>query len=154
MFLKLLLISSLIVIVATDYLTDITVLKLSDVDANNQSKYILPKQYDIIITHFEQQNTFVSNCNMSIEILQPLSSINLYVYPNYIFDLTVINDPKYHGTKIITYQPIKSLYDDEMHIAKYVFSFNLQGHYIVNIQFLNIINTGLKGLYKRDNQIW
>lgn len=159
MILKLLLSSGLTVIAAMAFFTDNQTINLFKQDVYVQSVYVISKHYDIKLRLYIEENISFGNCNISIKIFRPTQHIKLYSKVKYITDVTVIDDPPIfpvHDTEMIVYKPVKSLYDNQMHIAEYFFMNELSsGHYILNIKFIDIIadNTGLTGFYKTKN-LW
>jgi len=159
MFLKLLLSSSLTIIVAAAFLTDDPIIKISQEKLNIYSNYILPQQYDIIITHIEK-NILVSNCSIYIKILSPISSIILYSPVKY--NITVFYYPQYNSTnyngkqneKPIPDKPVQSFYDNETNSVEYIFKNLSSGYYIIKLVTNITEDTGLKNFYKRDERQW
>jgi len=156
MFLKLLLSSSLTIIVAAAFLTDDQIIKISQEELNRHSNSILPQQYDIIVTHIEK-NVLVSNCSIRIDIINKTSSILLYLHVKNV-SLTMINYPNYSMNDIenpIIYPSEKSMYDIEKNIVKYIFAKDLlPGYYIIKLVYNITEDTGLKNFYKRDERQW
>ncbi|XP_025264845.1 aminopeptidase N-like [Camponotus floridanus] len=157
MFLKLLLSSSLTIIVAAVFLTDDQIIKISQAEINRHSNYILPYRYDIIVTHIEE-NILVCHCIIRTEIIHPTSSILLYLHVKNI-SLTVVYYPNYYSNNDIEekniYASIKSMYDVKKNIVKYIFADYLwPGYYIIKLVYNITEDTGLKTFYKRDGRQW
>jgi len=151
MFLKLLLSSSLTIIVAAAFLTDDPIIKISQEKLNIYPNYILPQQYDIIITHIEK-NILVSNCNIHVQIIRRISSIILYSPVKYI-GITVlsINSPE----KMIPFILVKYLYNNETNSVEYIFRNDLSpGYYVIKLVTNITEDTGLKNFYKRGERQW
>ncbi|XP_025264829.1 aminopeptidase N-like [Camponotus floridanus] len=156
MFLKLLLSSSLTIIVAAVFLTDDQIIKISQAEINRHSNYILRQHYDIV-THIEK-NILVSNCSIHTEIIHPTSSILLYLHVKNI-SLNVVYYPNYYSNndieEKIIYASIKSMYDVEKNIVKYIFANDLlPGYYIIKLVYNITEDMGLKNFYKRDKRQW
>jgi len=141
------------------FLTDDPLIQISQEKLNYHSNYVLPQQYDIIITHIEK-NILVSNCSIRIEIIHPISSIILYLHAKDI-GITMFYYPRYYSTNYnestIIYKPVQSLYDNEINIVEYIFASDLlPGYYIIKLVYnCNITeDTGLKNFYKRDERQW
>jgi len=157
MFLKLLLSSSLTIIVAAAFLTDAQIIKISQEEINRHTNYILPPQYDIIVTHIEK-NILVSNCSIRIRIIHQTSSILLYLHVKDI-GLTASYYPYYYSKydieETIIYPSEKSMYDSEKNIVKYTFAKDLlPGYYVIKLVYNITEDTGLKNFYKRDERQW
>jgi len=147
MFLKLLLSSSLTIIVAAAFLTDDQIIKISQEELNWHSNYILPQQYDIIVTHIEK-NILISNCSIRIKIIHPTLSILLYFHVKEIV-ITAFYYPYYYSIYdneiTIIHPSVKSMYDIEKNIVKYIFDNDLfPGYYIIKLVYNITEGTGLK----------
>ncbi|XP_025263435.1 aminopeptidase N-like isoform X2 [Camponotus floridanus] len=161
MFLKILLSSSLTIIVAAAFLTDDSLIKISQEKLNIDPNYILPQQYKISITHIEK-NILVSNCRIHIQILSPISSIILYSPVKYI-GITVLYYSRYSinsehsisNKKIIPFKPVQSLYNNEKNSVEYIFTNDLSpGYYIIKLVTNITEDIGLKSFYKRGERQW
>ncbi|XP_025266181.1 glutamyl aminopeptidase-like isoform X2 [Camponotus floridanus] len=157
MFLKLLLSSSLTIIVAAAFLTDDQIIKISQEELNRHSNDILPHLYDMIVTHIEE-NILVCNCIIRTEIKHPTSSILLYsslhvknINLSVFYSSYFMNDTQ----EEIIYASVKSMYDVEKNIVKYIFPNDvLPGYYNVKLVYNITEDTGLKSFYKRDERQW
>ncbi|XP_025262595.1 glutamyl aminopeptidase-like [Camponotus floridanus] len=157
MFLKLLLSSSLTIIVAAAFLTDDQIIKISQEELNRISIYILPQHYDIIVTYIEK-NILVSNCSIRTQIKYSTSSIILYLHVKNI-NLIVVYYPNYYSmndTKTTNiYTSVRSMYDVEKNIVEYTFAEDLlPGYCIIKLVYNITEGTGLKNFYKRDERQW
>jgi len=154
MFVKLLLYSSLTIIVPV-FSIDCQISKLNETVTLVQSSYIIPNQYDIILTLFTKDDFFVGKCNMSIKILQSKRNIYLPIDIKRVIDITVINNPKYFHGEIIPYKLAACLYDNEKNITEYTFSDNFwPDYYIIQLNYNITDDIGLKKFYKRNEGQW
>ncbi|XP_025267717.1 glutamyl aminopeptidase-like, partial [Camponotus floridanus] len=155
MFLKLLLSSSLTIIVAAAFLTD-EIIKISQEELNRHSNYILPHRYDIIVTHIEE-NILVCNCIIRTEIKHPTSSILLYYLHVKNINLTMFYSSYFKNDtqEEIIYTSVKFMYDVEKNIVKFIFPNDLlPGYYNIKLVYNITEDTGLKTFYKRDERQW
>lgn len=146
MFLKLILSSGLAIIAVGRIFIDETF------QFPNQSSYIVPKHYDIMLTTYIE-NHFFGLYNISIEIFIPTRRIELHSKVTNITEVTVFN----HPPKIVDeagYKPInKSIYGNM--IVEYLFDDELpSGNYTLKLTFVNIITNieGLSIFYDRNGQ--
>ncbi|XP_025270742.1 aminopeptidase N-like isoform X2 [Camponotus floridanus] len=157
MFLKLLLSSSLTIIVAAAFLTDDQIIKISQEELNMHSIYIFPLHYNIIITQIEK-NILVSNCNIHVTLKHSISYILLYLHVKNI-SVTAFYYPYYYSMndneKMIIYTSVRSLYDVEKNIVECTFANDLlPGYYIIKLVYNITEDTGLKTFYKKDKRQW
>ncbi|XP_025261875.1 aminopeptidase N-like isoform X2 [Camponotus floridanus] len=157
MFLKLLLSSSLTIIVAAAFLTDDQIITISQEELNRISIYIVPQHYDTIVTYIEK-NILIINSSIRTQIKYSTPSIILYLHVKNI-NLTVVYYPNYYSMNDIKttniYTPVRTMYDVEKNIVEYTFAEDLfPGYYIIKLVYNITEDTGLKNFYKRDGRQW
>ncbi|XP_025263099.1 aminopeptidase N isoform X2 [Camponotus floridanus] len=157
MFPKLLLSSSLTIIVAAASLTDDQIITISQEELNRISIYILPQHYDIIVTYIEK-NILVIDYSIRTHIKYSTPSIILYLHLKNI-NPTVVYYPNYYSMNDIKttniYTPVRTMYDVENNIVEYTFAEDLfPGYYIIKLVYNITEDTGLKNFYKRDGRQW
>jgi len=147
MFLKLILSSGLAFIAVATFIDNQTI------QLSNQSSYVVPKHYNIMLTSYIEKHTFFGTCSINIKIFKPTRRIKLYSKVTNITGVTVFNDPP----KIVDeagYKPInKSIYGNM--IVEYLFNDELpSGNYTLNLTFVNIITniTDLRIFHDRNEQ--
>jgi len=152
MFVKLLLCSSLTIIVSV-FSIDNQISKLNKTYI--QSFDIIPKKYDIILTSLVERYKFYGYCYLSIRIRSRIRRIRLLLNRRYVNDIIMYNDPpKFTDDgEMIVYKIIEFAKHND--ITEYIFlEYIFRGRYIIKLTY-SIRDTCLfKNFYKKDEQQW